>query len=341
MIVAIHPDDYGPGDASSPRWAELLRRSGFEIRWVNVREANILDQLRGCSGLMWRHAHFGEMAQIASRLMPVVEREMGICVYPDRSTAWHYDDKIAQAMLFEVLGIPTPRTWVWFDRDASLEWMSSSAPMPLVAKLATGAGSENVCLVPERQFGAELIEALFGPGLPSLDEVSLGLLARLSRAYRTFRRTARYRQVHHGYALFQEFLPGNDFDTRVTVIGCRAFVFRRLNRPGDFRASGSGRIDYSRDAVDSKMIRLAFATSAKLESQSCAIDGLWRGGEPVVGEVSYTYVSKAVYECPGHWALSGTPDAGELKWVDGNMWPEDAQIEDFIARLSRGSPMYK
>ena len=35
---------------------------------------------------------------------------------------------------------------------------------------------------------------------------------------------------------FQEFLPGNAFDTRITAIGNRAFGFLRENRPRDFRA---------------------------------------------------------------------------------------------------------
>lgn len=46
------------------------------------------------------------------------------------------------------------------------------------------------------------------------------------------------------YILFQEYLPDNEFDTRVTVIGNRAFAFRRFNRKKDFKASGSGEIDY-------------------------------------------------------------------------------------------------
>src|SRR6185503_17089802 len=46
-----------------------------------------------------------------------------------------------------------------------------------------------------------------------------------------------------GYILLQEFLSNNKFDTRVTVIGNRAFAYRRFNRPNDFRASGSGNFD--------------------------------------------------------------------------------------------------
>jgi hypothetical protein len=33
-----------------------------------------------------------------------------------------------------------------------------------------------------------------------------------------------------------------------------------------------------------------------------------------------------VHDCPGHW----TVDAG---WVDGSVWPEDAQVDDFLTRI--------
>ncbi|PLX78343.1 MAG: hypothetical protein C0616_14725, partial [Desulfuromonas sp.] len=132
--------------------------------------------------------------------------------------------------------------------------------------------------------------------------------------------------THKGYALFQEFLEGNPYDTRVTVIGERAFGFRRFNRPNDFRASGSGKIDYTPDEIAPEFIRLAFDTARRLRSQSCAIDGLWRGSQPVVGEVTYTYTSWAVHECPGYWDEN-------LDWHAGNLWPEEAQAQDFIARL--------
>ena len=42
------------------------------------------------------------------------------------------------------------------------------------------------------------------------------------------------------YVYFQEFLPGNNFDIRIIVIGDKAFGLKRMVRKGDFRASGSG-----------------------------------------------------------------------------------------------------
>jgi hypothetical protein len=52
----------------------------------------------------------------------VIEDEMGIAVYPNTKTGWHYDYKIAQSYLLKVHNIPTPKTWIWYDRDIAKKW---------------------------------------------------------------------------------------------------------------------------------------------------------------------------------------------------------------------------
>lgn len=345
LEIAIAPDDYtasgkAPGyDAASDRWKTYLEAAGCSVKMVDVRSPDILSQLQGCDGFMWRWAHFGGMGRIARRLLPVVERSMGIPTYPDQATCWHYDDKIAQALLFEAHGIPTPRSWIFHDRDAALSWLREQ-PLPLVMKLATGAGSRNVVLLTSQDEAAELVRHVFGRHVRSLEPA--GPLGLRGRARVFVRQVLQGRSVMErdtgcepqaGYALFQEFLPDNDFDTRITVIGHRAFGFRRWNRTGDFRASGSGKVDYNISEIDLRFVRLGFLAAQRLGMKSCAIDGMFRRGEPVIGEVSYTYVSGNVHDCPGHWELDGDPETGTLRWVDGHMWPEAAQIEDFLPHL--------
>ncbi len=351
MRVAIHPDDYSsPGhageDASAPRWAKALEAAGHEVHWVDVYRADILDQLDGCDGFMWRHGHSLEMQQVARRLLPVIERELGLAVYPDQATGWHYDDKIAQAHLLRALRLPTPQTWAWFDRAAAERW-ARSADYPVVMKLSSGAGSENVRRIDSPEQALDRIAVLWTSGVGDLSDASLRPAPWLGRVRDAARALVRGRPphqhglrqgLHYGYALFQEFLAGNEWDTRVTVIGKRAFAFRRFNRPGDFRASGSGALDPNPDAIDLPTVRLAFEAARRLGSQSVAIDGLRRGDERLIAEASYTYMSSAVADCPGHWELRGDPRSGDLSWVSGRMWPEDAQIEDFIERLVRRAP---
>ena len=326
-LIAVHPCRGHPNDASSPVWTQLLQAAGHRVREVDVHRADILEQLDGCHGFMWRHGHYPSMRLIARRLLPVIERELGLVVYPDQDTCWHYDDKIIQSYLFDALGIPAPRTWVFYDKSLADEF-AESASYPLIIKLYSGAGSSNVMLLQSVREARAWIARLFGSGVRKLAGPKGKWLDRAKRkaAVSLGLRAEPQWEVHKDYVLFQEFLPGNRFDTRVTVIGDRAFGFRRFNRADDFRASGSGRIDYDPDQIAPDFIRLAFDTARKLRAQSCAIDGLRRDDEPVVGEVSYTYVSWLVHACPGHWDSN-------MQWHVGQMRPEEAQIQDFMARL--------
>lgn len=346
-IVAIQPDDYTDPttpdrpDASSPKWAELLEAAGHRVRWVDVYRADILYQLRGCRGFMWRHGHSHDMQRVAKRLLPVLEREMDLVVYPDQSTCWHYDDKIAQRYLLEAVGLPIPKTWVWFAAEPALEW-AESAVYPMVLKLSAGAGSVNVRLVSSFDELRLWIDRLFGGGAYGLRDEDLDdrtlpdrakAAARILVRGRPVRETRPAGRLHSNYLLVQEFLSGNPYDTRITVIGNRAFGYRRFNRPGDFRASGSGIVDHDPAGVDQDSVRLAFRAADVLKTQSIAIDALRRGDQRLIAEVSYTYVSWLVHACPGHWELQGRPESGSLIWHDGPLWPEEAQVADYLERL--------
>jgi hypothetical protein len=142
-----------------------------------------------------------------------------------------------------------------------------------------------------------------------------------------------YVELQHGYFFAQEFLPGNDFDVRVTIIGNRAFAFRRFNRPGDFRASGSGRIDWDPAQIGEGPVRFACRVARQLDAQTVALDILRRGSELVVVELTLAYASWAVRDCPGHWVLKGEPESGELEWAEGPLRPEDAIFSDFVAQV--------
>lgn len=340
MIIAIHPDDYttskslGP-DASSPRWTQLLKEAGHHVRTVEVHRADILDQIRGCDAFMWRHGHLPQHRQIARRLLPVIEKELGIEVYPDQKTCWSYDDKISQYYLLTALQIPMPKTWVWFDCEQAMNWIET-ATFPLVIKLWAGTASENVRLVKNPTEAKKWIRRLFTHGVANMKEFLEPPLKALYKRLRCSAKTLlrgyshnRPWELHKNYILAQEFIEGNAFDTRVVVIGDRAFAKRRFNRPGDFRASGSANVDCDPAKIDINAIYLAFHTAQRLQTQSLALDILRRRDENLVIEISYTYPSWAQHNCPGHWKMT---EEGVV-WIEGRMWPEEAQLQDFLNRI--------
>jgi glutathione synthase/RimK-type ligase-like ATP-grasp enzyme len=344
MIIGIHPDRIGK-ESYSDKWSEFLRARGANVRTLDLLAPNALRQASQCAGIMWRWAHNPRDKQSAQRILHTIEHSLGIPVYPDTRTAWHYDEKVAQFHLLQALQAPMPRTWLFWSRDEAMTW-AQAAPYPVVFKLSVGAGSSNVAKVETEAEAVALINRVFTRGifpytmneyrLPSGFPRSLGqakaMVRRLKDALR-YVWQANYPTLHpvfwrpeYGYAYFQEFLPGNSFDTRVSVIGDRAFGFRRFNRPGDYRASGSGRIDYDPESIDCGCVEIAFQISRLGSFQSMAYDFIYRRKQPVLCEISYAYADSAVHDCPGRWDSN-------LNWIDGQMWPEEAQVEDFLARV--------
>lgn len=343
MIVGVQKT----GSGFEQRWPEFLRKHGAEVRMLDLARGDWIEQVRPCDAVMWHFHHDPFHHLLAPPLLRVIEQQHGKTVFPDQPAAWHFDNKIAQTHLLRSLGLPVPQTWIFWSRADALAW-AGAADYPVVAKLSCGAGSSNVRLLRtpaevRRWIGKMFSRAGIFPASAYPRGTSRALIA-LHGLLRFVRRCAsvpayvlglsgtplprQYWMPQRDYALFQEFLPGNDCDTRVTIIGDRAFAYRRMNRPDDFRASGSGNFNTDPAQIDPRCIRLAFEASRKLGAQSTAFDFLFKGPqrEPVIIEISYAYVSWVVESCPGHWD-------GKLNWHEGRMWPEEAHVLDLLARI--------
>ena len=346
--IAIQPDflelPHGP-ESFSKRWAETLTEAGHEACPVDVFRADFFEQITGCDGFLWWFPPIPFPRDMARRLMLALGHTAQIPTFPDWKSGWHFDDKVAQNYLLQAAGLPIPRTWVFWQAKDALEFCRT-AEYPLVIKLRSGVYSQNVQLLRNLEEAEFWVRQLFNYGLTNLDQPASAPLPRFAKRLRAAAREL-FRghgpsigglDFHKDYLLVQEFVPGNDFDTRITVIGNRAFSFRRANRPQDFRASGSGILNYDRSLIEQDTIRLAFQVAASLSVQTICMDILRHAGKPVVCEVSYYFIGGGVSSCPGHWELEGDADTGQIEWVEGQMYAEDAILEDFLARLAGSAP---
>jgi glutathione synthase/RimK-type ligase-like ATP-grasp enzyme len=356
LKIAIHRDqplDGGGaavGNQAKPGWnldiwANTARAYGHEIVWVDVFASDILQQLRGCDGFMWRCNHKPARLAIARRLLPVVERQLGLSVFPDTNTFWHYDDKISQSYALQAADVATPATWVFWDRDSAMDFAERST-YPLVIKLSAGASSSNVRLLTNRVELEFCINQVFDGGICRLttmprsngrrlrSRIRAGLDGLFGKKKNQFN-LGEFDQLHRDYIYLQEFVPENEFDTRVTIIGNRAFAYRRFNRPADFRASGSGDFNVDPEEIDLNAVKLAAEVAKKLRTQSLAVDVLHLNDRHVVIEVSYAFVGWMVQSCPGYWQIGDGFQEEELVWVDGQLSPEEAIIEDFLKKLDK------
>jgi glutathione synthase/RimK-type ligase-like ATP-grasp enzyme len=131
-------------------------------------------------------------------------------------------------------------------------------------------------------------------------------------------------QREREYIYFQKFLPGNEFTTRVTVIGNRAFGFIICNAKEDFRAYDMQLIDHSPRCLNLDCIRIAFDISKTLGFQCMSYDFLFgEGGEPLVCEMGYTAQAHDIFKCKGFY------DQDEI-WHEGHYWPQYCQLLDLL-----------
>ncbi len=259
-------------------------------------------------------------------------------MYPNSDTAWHFDDKLVQKYLLEAIDAPLVPTYVFFDRKTATDWIDT-ADFPIVFKLRRGAGSENVRLVRTYAEAKALATRAFKKGFSSYN----GLQNFHDRIYRYRNGQSSVMDIlkgvirliikpdfakivgrERGYLYFQKYLANNDFDTRVIVIGDKAFAIRRYVRKGDFRASGSGLISHRREDIDERCIQLAFQYTHTLSAQSMAFDFLMNdAGKPMIVEISYAFTPAGYDECPGYWDRS-------LQWHSGSFIEQHWILEEIL-----------
>lgn len=328
----LHPDSY------SHKWIEALQERGISVKKVNCHATDALLQIKGCDGLMWHWFHTAEDKQIAPKLTSAVELGLQIPVFPNLSTAWHYDEKTAQNYLLQAIDAPIVPTWVFWNKEESLAFLST-ASFPLVFKLSVGAGSSHVVKVDTVGEARQWVDKMFDTGVfPYRTELArkdtfgsslYRFLRTMKRALqgREFIDSGSYHLLQKGYTYFQKFIPGNGHDIRISVIGHRAFGYIRKNRKDDFRASGSGNFDVSPVNIPIEAVRIAHEISTRMGFQTMAYDFLLdESANPIINEISYGFVNWMVHRCPGYWDRN-------LAWHTGHVWPENAHVEDFLKRI--------
>ena len=333
MKIGIHKSK----GSFSDRWIPYCESNNIPFKVVDCYRSDIIDQLSDCDALMWHFNHKSPKASKFAKQLLFAVYASGKAVFPDFNTMWHFDDKVGQKYLLETFGAPLVKSYVFYDETEAKEWAVKTS-YPKVFKLRNGAGSDNVRRVDSSREALRLINKSFGRGFKQYEAWS-----NLSERYRKYAHGkttlwdvlkgiirlchpteyARVTGNERGYVYFQDFIPGNDSDIRVIVIGDKSFAIKRLVRYNDFRASGSGSILYEKENFSDKIIKLAFAISEKLQVQCMAYDFVFLEGDPVIVEISYGFAMHGYDNCKGFWDI-------EMNWHEGKFNPYGWMVENLF-----------
>jgi glutathione synthase/RimK-type ligase-like ATP-grasp enzyme len=324
----------------SDRWIKYCDENKIRYKIVNCYDTKIIAQLKDCNGLMWHWSHMDYQAQNFARQLIFSVEKIGIKVFPSFETCWHFDDKVGQKYLFESISAPLVPSYAFYNKKTALAWIENIT-FPKVFKLRGGAGSLNVKLVKNKKEAKRLVYRAFNEGFYLVDSFSifknrLWILHRDKNLKATVhllkglirliwhKKDTNLLPVQKGYIYFQDFIANNKYDDRIVIIGNRAFALRRFVRENDFRASGSGIIEYIKENFNIQALEIAFEIANKIDAQSIAFDFVYEKGNPLIVEISYAYSMGDVYDnCHGYWD-------SELNWHDRPVNPQYFIIKDFM-----------
>lgn len=337
MRIAIH----NRVNSFSDRWIEYCNYRKLDFEIVDALRPDVVKFLKKFDFFLWHWHHLNYSDTIAARYIINSVEGFGVKVFPDTKTSWTFDNKIAQKYTLEAIGAPFVPTYVFFNERDALDWAKTTT-WPKVFKLSKGASSKNVRLVQCARDAYKIIRTAFHYGFSAsggrvsdtlirlasaTERKNVDWLGKILRFPQTMRKIYVMRKFFGreiGYVYFQDFIPNNSYDIRITVIGDRAFAFTRDVRDKDFRASGSGKINYERYRIPMECIRISFGVAKKLSCQTIAFDFVINcDGKPLILETSYAFNANAIYDCGGYWDSS-------CGWNKGSIWPQDAIIDDLL-----------
>lgn len=333
VAIAAQDESYGGG------WKAYCCGNGIRFTEVDLFDPELFKNIYGCTHLLARPDIYDPRTSKFAASILQGARFRGIKTYPNHNSFWHFDDKVAQKYLLEGIGAPLVPSYVMYSLASAIEWIQSTQ-YPFVFKLRKGAGSANVRLIRSPALGVKAAKRMFSKGeisTPSYFQDFATKVRKTNGLAGYFVKIRRLPKVlanrlgersqalpEKGYFYAQKFFPGNSFDTRVVIIGNRAFAFRRFNRPNDFRASGSGEVDFDPSKIDQQMVEIAHGVSSKLGFMSMAYDFIYgTDGMPYIVEMSYSCPANTLAKCPGYWTREGG-------FVVGSVDPRDCIIEDML-----------
>jgi glutathione synthase/RimK-type ligase-like ATP-grasp enzyme len=158
------------------------------------------------------------------------------------------NNKVFMEYLRRTLPVKYQNDSKWFGCAEEAIYTADHLSFPCVVKSSEGAGSHGVRLAHNKSEYVQTVRRL------SRSSFYLKELRDIGRSFR-----------HHGYKreslhrdkfIVQSYIPGLVNDWKVLVYWDKFFVLRRKNRPGDFRASGSGLFSFDTE-VDIRLLEAA------------------------------------------------------------------------------------
>ena len=302
-----------------PRWEDWFDEHNITWEYLDCYRYDIINELPKYSALLWHYSNFVNADLMEAQNILNLAKEMGLIVYPDYHTGWHFDDKIAEMYALQTAKAPIPASWVFYELEKCVIWLQEEANYPIVAKLRRGSGANNVKLIHNASEGIRYAKRMFSKGISPAQSLVYKTYSKIQSTHdwKTFvnrfhqipnflkaRKYGKGMPMERGYCYFQEFIENDGYDLKVSVINGKCCAVHRTARKGDFRASGGGNTTFKKEIVTDQIISSAFETARNLKTQTIGFDYVVdkKTGQGKIIEMCFgNGVTEETYYAGGYW----------------------------------------
>ena len=303
-------------------WIEYCQNNNISYEVVDCYQPDIIEKLKHFDCILWHIGNYVLQDMLVGRSILNAAENMGLKIFPNSKTAWHFDAKVAETYLLQSADCPIPKSWMFYLLEDCLVWLETKAKYPLISKLRCGSGSNNVKLLRNKREARKYAKDMFNKGYKTYPSILFKsksqllsskswatIISRIKRIPEFIRTLSRAKMFprERGYAFFQEFIPNDGFDLKIVVIGDKlSFIGRRI-REGDFRASGGGDLFFDKSMVTKNIITSAFSASDKFGFQCMGYDYVVDKvtGNGIIIEISYGFSHTALLRAGGYFDRLG------------------------------------
>lgn len=255
--------------------AHDLGKQLLEAALLRGHDAHLFEDPRTpADGFVFMHMHHHpSVRMLHKRVMSILSMNPDLTLVPDYRASVLYDDKLEQA---RQLAKWMPRTRVFYTPGASRRFLDTHPALPFMSKALDGASSHNVRTVSTYDEARVEIKQSFS---------DLGI-------------KCRYGQAQRGYLLWQDFIPGNQFDIRAIAVGRKRLLLRRNNRADRSILPSAGSVAPIKDLTDPDILGALRTADSFFRAEGFN----WAGVDLVKDQANDRW---AVLETTVSWTLSG------------------------------------
>jgi hypothetical protein len=288
-IVGIHDDRQDWGQV----YATICGRLGVEYQLFDMLSDRWLDACASSSVVFFKCTMYPDNIRILKERQHLLKYHLDRATFPNVEAFWHFNSKAVQRDLFELAGMRHPKTMV-LGAPEDVASVEERFPAQFVWKDSGGAGSSRVGMSKNTPISRLLLRSALLDSIPY-------------RLQNVAARRVGFFPAGGGQKIAQEFIDGCEHDIRVTTVGTEyAYVFRRRNRKDDFRASGSGMLEYEWQDGYWEAMTLCLEMSRKMSFSNMAYDLIRTpAGEVYCVEFSCFYDEGALLRCPNVFRIDG------------------------------------